>query len=177
MVVGTGAASIIATLAGADSTAITDFPAPEVLATLRTNVARNIETAEKRYVTVIHGHEWGVVTDYFSVANAKRFTRILSAGWLWMTGEHLSLIQSMLHFLSVEPNARVWVVAGFHTGRAAVASFFDVASNAGLEAEKIWQRDINGNEREWLSEKDGRRKDVIERSKWHVIAILRRWPG
>ena len=177
MEVGTGVAGICAALAGANRVAITDYPTPEILAALRTNVARNIKTAEEGNAAVIHGHEWGVVTDDFSIANAKRFTRILCADCLWMTGEHLSLVQSTLHLLSDKANSRVWVVAGFHTGRTAVVSFFDVASSAGLETEKIWERDVNGNEREWLSEKDGRRGDVTERSKWHVIAILKRWPG
>ena len=177
MEVGSGVAGICAALAGAKCVAIADYLAPEILAALRTNVATNVKMAQEGNATVIHGHEWGVVTDNFSIANAKRFTRILCADCLWMTGEHLSLVQSMLYFLSDEARARVWVVAGSHTGRAALASFFDVASNAGLAAEKIWEKDVNGNEREWLSEKDDRREDATEWSKWHVICILRRWHG
>ena len=114
MNVATGVAGIVAAIAGAKCTAITDYPAPEILAGLRTNVARKIETAERRNMPVVHGHRWGVVNDGFSLANAKRFTRILCADCLWMTGEHLGLVQSMLHFLSVKPNVRVWVNNGKH---------------------------------------------------------------
>lgn len=80
----------------------------------------------------------------------------------------------MLHFLSFNATARVWIVAGFHTGRANVASFFEVAVEAGLEIEEIWERDINGGEREWMTERDSQAEDVTERKKWLVVAILRR---
>lgn len=80
----------------------------------------------------------------------------------------------MLHFLSFNATARVWVVAGFHTGRAAVASFFEVAGEEGLEIDEIWERDNNGGEREWVKERDSKVEDVTERKKWLVVAILRR---
>ena len=170
--VGTGIAGIVAALAGAKRAVISDYPAPEILATLRANVEENIPSA-RRESTSVHGHEWGVLTDDFSKANAKRFTRILCADCLWMVGEHFSLVKSMLHFLSDNTSARVLVVGAFHTGRAIPASFFAVAATAGLEAEKIWERDVHGVEREWVAEKDGGREDITERKKWLVVAVLR----
>ena len=114
------------------------------------------------------------MTDDFSVANQKQFTVILCADCLWVIGEHQSLVRSMLHFLPQSDKARVWVVAGFHTGRAALTSFFDVATEEGLEVEKIWERDVDGKEREWLKIRDGGRENVSERKRWLVVAVMRR---
>ena len=160
-------------LAGAKHAVISDYPAPEILASLRVNTEKNIPPEIREHVTV-EGHEWGVLTDDFSKVNVKRFSRILCADCLWLTGEHLSLVRSMLHFLSDEEDARVWVVAGFHTGRAALVCFFDLAVNAGLEIERIWERDVNGNERQWVKEMDEGRENVTERKRWLVVAVLKR---
>lgn len=80
----------------------------------------------------------------------------------------------MLHFLSDDPSARVFAVAGFHTGRANVAAFFDVAVQQGLEVEERYEEDVAGNRREWLSERDSGYEDHTERKRWLVIARLRR---
>ena len=170
---GTGLASIVSVLAGAEQTVISDYPAPELLTNIKVNVKRNIPAQLLERVSV-ESHEWGAVTDEFSSGHAQYFTRILSADCLWSSGQHHSLAKSMLHFLSFNATARVWIVAGFHTGRANVASFFEVAVEAGLEIEEIWERDINGGEREWMTERDSQAEDVTERKKRLVVAILRR---
>lgn len=51
---------------------------------------------------------------------------------------------------------------------------FEKASEVGLEIEEIWERDINGGEREWVKEPNSRIEDVTERKKWLVVALLRR---
>lgn len=91
-----------------------------------------------------------------------------------MSGEHHSLVESILHFLSHDAHARVWVIAGFHTGRAKLVSFLKVAAEAGLEAKEIWERDVDGYERAWLEERNGGIEDIAERKRWLVIAILQR---
>ncbi len=55
-----------------------------------------------------------------------------------MEEKHQSLVRSMLHFLSLDQEARAWIIASFHNGRAKLAVFFDPAATAGLEAEEIW---------------------------------------
>lgn len=50
---------------------------------------------------------------------------------------HQELVASMLYFLSEDPDARVFAIAGFHTGRAKLAGFFDVAIEMGLEIESM----------------------------------------
>jgi len=170
---GTGLAGIICTLAGADKVIMSDYPAPEILANIRVNVEKNIPRSTQRKVSV-KGHEWGVLTDDFATTYANGFTRVIAADTLWMPNEHRSLVKSMLHFLSRDDDARVWVIAGFHTGRAKLAPFFEVAVEEGLEVESIWERDVDGFERGWKRERDGGREDITGRKRWLVVAILRR---
>ena len=160
-------------LAGAEEVVLSDYPSPAILTNTKSNVERNVPKELQQNLSV-QGHEWGVVTDDFSKAYANHFSRILCADCLWMDGEHYGLAQSMEHFLSHKVDARVWVIAGFHTGRAKLVSFFDIAAQAGLETEKIWERDADGNEREWVRERNGGQEDATGRNKWLVIAILRR---
>lgn len=168
--VGTGLAGLIAVKAGANQVVISDYPNTEILASLNANVKNNIPEDLRGPVSV-QGHEWGQVGDAFSAAHAHHFTRILSADCLWMPGEHLSLVRSMLHFLANGEHAQVWVTANFHTGRPTIAHFFTVAATAGLEVETIWERDVYGNVRPWSEDRE---EDVTARKKWLVVAILRR---
>ena len=122
----------------------------------------------------VYGHKWGDLTDHLSHSHKEHFSRIVAADCLWMVGEHENLAQSMLHFLSRDVDAQVWVVAGFHTGRAKLASFFDTALEKGLEVSRIYERDVNGCERAWERGRDGGREDVMGRKRWLVVAVLKR---
>ena len=152
---------------------MSDYPSPAILTNVKTNIERNVPKEQQQNLSV-QGHEWGVVTNDFSKAYANHFSRILCADCLWMDGDHYGLVQSMDHFLSHKVDARLWVIAGFHTGRAKLVSFFDIAAQAGLETETIWERDADGNEREWVRERNGGQEDATGRNKWLVIAILKR---
>ena len=159
---------ITSALSGAAETTISDYPSQKILATLKANVERNVPKETQGKVKV-QGHEWGVLTDEFSKTHANHFTRVLCADCLWADGEHYGLAQSIHHFLSTAEDARAWVIAGFHTGRPKLVTFFDIAVQAGLEIEKMWERDADGNERDW----DRDREDT-ERNRWMVVAILKR---
>lgn len=161
------------TLSGAEEVVISDYPAPEILANIKLNIEKNIPPNLYPKVSV-QGHEWGNITDALAVSRGHSFTRILAADCLWMPWQHENLVETMLHFLSYEEDARIWVIAGFHTGRAKLAPFLGITVDKGLEIEDIWERDCDGHERAWIKERDGGREDVTERKKWLVLAILRR---
>ena len=82
-----------------------------------------------------------------------------------MLHQHENLARTLLWFLSdgkssesqteLTEEGRVWVVAGFHTGRAIVAHFFETAVAMGLEVESIYERDLNAAEEEEASEEQG----------------------
>lgn len=83
----------------------------------------------------------------------------------------------MLHFLSYDADARIFVVAGFHTGRAKVACFFEeTVEQEGLEVLEIWEIDADGKRRDWKPVRDGGKEDIGERKKWLIVSILRRKP-
>ena len=92
-----------------------------------------------------------------------------------MPWEHENLAKSMLHFLADTPDARIYCIAGFHTGRAKVAPFFEeVVPEQGLEVEEIYEMDADGKRRPWVKERYGGQEDMGERKKWLIVARLRR---
>lgn len=91
-----------------------------------------------------------------------------------MPHEHENLVRSMLHLLGTASDARVYAIAGFHTGRTKLAGFFDEAVAQGLDIEEIYEEDHIGNRRDWMKERDGGTEHVTERKKWLVVAILKR---
>ncbi|KAH8793934.1 putative methyltransferase-domain-containing protein [Hyaloscypha finlandica] len=171
---GTGLAGILAGLKGAREVVISDYPAPEVLENLRANVERNF-LSRKDKTGVGEGHEWGVLDDAFSKENKESFGWILVADCLWMPWQHLNLLKSIRCFF--KEGGKAWVVAGFHTGRAKMRGFYEesVLMEAGLEIEKIWERNAEGEERQWVLDRGI--EGVSERKRWLVIGILRRREG
>ncbi|RAL68700.1 hypothetical protein DID88_007406 [Monilinia fructigena] len=131
---GTGLAGIVTALMGAEEVVLSDYPDEGVLANLRTNVAKNIESNGFGDVTV-QGHEWGVVDDGFSVKNKESFSRVIASDCLWMPWQHENLLKSIRWFL--KENGRAWICAGFHTGRELMRGFFEEEklAAAGLEIE------------------------------------------
>ncbi|KAL7765460.1 hypothetical protein ACKLNR_003376 [Fusarium oxysporum f. sp. zingiberi] len=177
---GTALPSIMGGLLGAKRVVVTDYPAEPVLKTLSTNVARNIqpslspagaETTPFSEVSV-QGHSWGELEDPFSASAAHSFDRVIAADCLWMPWQHENLHRSIAHFLKQTPEARCWVVAGFHTGRTKMSGFYDAAAlqKVGLEVERIWERDCNGEERVWDIERED---DITVRKRWLVVASLK----
>ena len=152
---------------------ISDYPAPAVLDNIRSNAKNAIPVAlESSYR--IEGHEWGELSTPLAIEYQHHFDRILAADCFWMQSQHFHLVSSMLHFLTLHCSGRIFTIAGFHTGRAKLASFFDVAVEEGLEVGEIYEENAGGVKREWLKERDGGFEDHNERKKWLVIAILKR---
>lgn len=172
--VGVGLAGIISTLSGAYEVTISDYPAPDILRTLRKNVEKNLDPQLRRSIKV-EGHQWGHLKSQFASDKAGHFTRVLAADCLWMPHEHENLARSMLHFLSPSLEARVLVIAGFHTGRRNLVLFFEeVVPEEGLQVESIYEMDVDGRRREWSLDRGSEEEDIGERKKWLVVARLRR---
>lgn len=176
---GTGLAGIMAGLVGAKRVAVTDYPSETLLEPLRGNVSRCLSSTLSPpgdtpcADMVAEGHCWGELVDDFSVREKHGFDRVLAADTLWIPWKHENLRRSIAHFLSTEADARCWVVAGMHTGRAIVTRFFDAVElkNAGLEIEYIWERDCDGVERGW---KEEREDDAQYGKRWIILAVLKR---
>ncbi|RKF81933.1 Protein N-terminal and lysine N-methyltransferase EFM7 [Golovinomyces cichoracearum] len=174
---GTGLSGIVACLMGAEKTVITDYPATEVLANIQVNIthnviSRSISLGKEPPIITCQAHEWGLLQDSFSLAHQCAFTRILVCDCLWMPWQHENLRASIAWFLAEQGQA--WVVSGFHTGREKMRGFFEEISlqKAGLELERIWERNSNGMDREWLADRG--QESITELKGWLVIAVLRK---
>lgn len=169
---GAGAAlpSLISAISGAKNIVVTDYPAPEILANITSNIALN----KPKFVSSdiqVYGHTWGELDEEVAKKHAHSFSRIIAADTLWMTWEHENLVKSMLHFLDDSPTSRVIVVAGLHTGRQKMANFWDVAVKS-FDINTIKERDIDGIEREYKADRGV--EDVIERKRWLIIGTLKK---
>lgn len=193
---GTALPSLLAGLLGARRVVLTDYPAPAVVANLRANAARNLRPAlaptGKLFVAPsveVDGHAWGELPsssqdDDDDDRRHHAFDRVLVCDCLWMPWQHDNLLASIDWFLKRDDDddddddggadARCWVVAGFHTGREGMREFFrdERLGRVGLEVERIWERDCDGEEREWSWDRGA--EDPGARKRWLCFAILRR---
>ncbi|KFH40604.1 putative nicotinamide N-methyltransferase-like protein [Hapsidospora chrysogenum ATCC 11550] len=194
---GAGLPSIMAGLLGANKVLVTDYPSEAVLDTLRRNVERNTkpemapplpaepaaqeddrrgeEGRRGKGEVQVEGHSWGDFSPSLT-PHHHVYDRVLACDCLWMPWQHDNLAHSISYLLAGTPSARAWVVAGFHTGRARMAGFFDAGflrrEGVGLEVERIWERDCDGVERAWDAERE--EDDPTVRKRWLVVAVLRR---
>jgi nicotinamide N-methyltransferase len=124
-------------------------------------------------MVTVEGHRWGDFATSFAAAHQGHYTRVLAADTLWLICEQDSLARSMTYFLSKDPSARILVIAGFHTGRAKMAAFFEKAvPENGLEMENIFEIDATGRQRIWHPQAP--EEAIGERKKWLVVARLKR---
>jgi EEF1A N-terminal glycine/lysine methyltransferase len=181
---GTGLPGILAVLEGADLVVLSDYKSPKLLANLERNVTENIPAKLKDKVKV-EGHIWGqddsAITQYvlFSCLSLthrhrKSFSRIIAADCYWMSDQHDALVWSLTHFLEKSSTARIFVVAGLHTGRSVISNFFRVAGSRGLlpDDSGIEEHNVfNGITRGW---KEGRgMEDLVERKQWLIVTRLK----
>lgn len=177
---GTALPSIMGGLMGSKRVVVTDYPAPEVIKTLKENVLRGVEKkngVDGRYrleEVVVEGHGWGELETPLAEGNKHQFDRVFVADCLWMPWQHVNLRRSVGWFLREDEDARAWVVAGFHTGREKMRGFFDKEKLAevGLEVERLWERDCDGGEREWVWDRGV--EDISVRKRWLAVGVLRR---
>ncbi|EGP87915.1 uncharacterized protein MYCGRDRAFT_39862 [Zymoseptoria tritici IPO323] len=170
---GVGLTGIVACLAGAQEVVISDYPATALIENIERNTKKAIPPEFSSKYSV-QGYEWGDCASSFATSNRHSFSRIVAADCYWMPNEHKNLVTSMLHLLDDSFEARVLAIAGFHTGRANLAGFFDEAEEQGLEVEEIVEEDVAGVRRDWARERDGGIENQVERKRWLVIAVLKR---
>jgi nicotinamide N-methyltransferase len=98
----------------------------------------------------------------------------LAADTLWLEGQHVNLLKSMDHFLADNADARVLIIAGFHTGRPKVLAFFEIVPTIGFMVESIVEINALGGRRAWDPHRE---EDKTQVKRWVVAAVLKRLPG
>ena len=91
-----------------------------------------------------------------------------------MFEQHNALIQSISLLLERSSLARLFLVAGIHTGRAVLSHFFHIAelTQLGPDDDGIVEYCvIDGSTRPWR--KDRGPEDVLERKRWLIVAKLK----
>jgi predicted nicotinamide N-methyase len=148
---------------------LSDYPAPEILRNIRHNLDANLSPELLKRVSVA-GHVWGDLSDDLCSTHPGTFSRVIAADCFWMDKQHDNLSRSIVHLMARD--GILLAIAGFHTGRAKVAAFFESVERAGLELlGPIMEKDIVGNHRSW--ERDRGIEDPVDRKRWLVIGLFR----
>lgn len=190
---GTALPSVLAALSGASAVTVTDHPDSPALTTgaIAANMATNLSVNGKARTACqlsIRGYAWGSEAMYsasqygrpVSSSADERFDRMLMCDCLWMPHQHNNLVDSAVRWLSSSVDSCAIVIAGFHTGRSIVGSFFDIAAgedtdgrgtSGPLAIEEIYEVDVDGERREWAKERATETKEEAKR--WCVVGILK----
>ncbi|ODQ50792.1 hypothetical protein SAICODRAFT_9443 [Saitoella complicata NRRL Y-17804] len=175
---GTGLVGICAVRGGARWVTVSDYPSDQIMEALRWNVGTQVRESERDRVCV-QPHTWG--EEPFPLipeeeGDGRRYDWVVACDTLWIPSQHTNLISTITHTLSHTPHARLLLIAGFHTGRANVAGFFDLLSQAGfVERDRgIRERMVTeeGIERDWRGVRGEWEEDLVERKRWVVVAEM-----
>ena len=149
-----------------------DYPDPEVIKALKNNVARNDVVHQCQVVS----YAWGSDPSVFRQLNSpddQTFDVIIAADTLWNSQLHLLFLDSLHKILRRSGDARIYLVAGLHTGRYTLQAFMDAVSGYDFEFEEIVERAVNGLEsRPWDVERQ-ENEDDKERRRWVVWMVLK----
>lgn len=102
---------------------------------------------------------------------------VVAADVLWVSSMHDALLATVTALLARTRDARFVLVAGFHTGRPAIARFLDAARAAGLEYVTsapyggVYERRFDGATRAW-QRVDDEMGDIGERAQWVLLAVF-----
>ena len=172
-----GLAGIQSLKVGSVYTRFSDYPDESILSTIQSNIQRNCENTHRSANVV--GHQWGESTAELLIGFPDGFTRVIAADTLWMEAQHRNLLQSICSVLSKKETARVYICAGYHTGRRIVSKFFTTARNEfGLVPDDqfihsgIWEYGVENTARSWAEAMSLEEDDIVKRKKWVVVAVL-----
>lgn len=192
---GTALPSLICALSNASRVVITDHPNSPSITTdaIVSNVQDNLfskGTPAKTAAKVdVRGYVWGEPTFWspskyghpLPDTETERFDRLLICDCLWMPSQHRNLVSSATQWLNGNAESSAIVIAGFHTGRSIVSSFFSAAAgedtdgrgtSGALRIAEIYEIDVDGTRREWQSERAEETKEQAKR--WCVVGVLKR---
>ncbi|WFD17797.1 nicotinamide N-methyltransferase [Malassezia caprae] len=121
---------------------VTDYDDAAIVQALRTNAAACAAANPQRKMALltVAGHSWGHrIDDVLDLLPctpkepSPRFGVLLLADCVWERFSHDILLKSITHLLARTQEARVYMVAGLHTGRSTLVQFFRRALEAGLQ--------------------------------------------
>ncbi|PCH36336.1 hypothetical protein WOLCODRAFT_82177 [Wolfiporia cocos MD-104 SS10] len=154
-----------------------DYPDAGLIKTLAENVARNGAQDRCRAVPYAWGSDPAPLFSAFAGPEPHAldgFDVVLATDTLWNSELHGTFIQTLCVTLRRSAHARVFLVAGLHTGRYTIQSFMRAVEDAGLVFEEAMEKESNGDgSRPWDVERAGETEK--DRRRWVVWMVLR-WP-
>ncbi|PSR77891.1 hypothetical protein PHLCEN_2v7671 [Hermanssonia centrifuga] len=161
-----------------------DYPDDELIRALQANVDRNAVSQRCHVVP----YAWGNSPKFFQsrrssnsgcpVNDEPAFDIVLAADTLWNPELHHTFIHTLQLTLRRTANARIYLIAGLHTGRHTLQAFLQaIISTSGFVLEEVVERMVSGHEsREWNVESTGGEDDQ-ERRRWVVWMSLKWSPS
>ncbi|KAH9846140.1 hypothetical protein C2E23DRAFT_606100 [Lenzites betulinus] len=151
-----------------------DYPDDTLIRTLEENVVRNEASDRCRVLPYAWGSDPSALLSPKVLGDAGHgFDLVLAADTLWNRDAHGIFLESLQHTLRRSPDARVYLVAGLHTGRYVLQTFFSLLDDAGFVPEEITERRVGAvEERPWsIDRAEG--EDEQERRRWIVWIVLK----
>ncbi|KAL6309275.1 hypothetical protein BKA93DRAFT_746165 [Sparassis latifolia] len=153
---------------------LSDYPDEVLIRTLVDNVGRNGVVDRCSVVAYAWGSDPSSLFSSHGSVEISGFDVIVAADTLWNPELHSRFIKSLHLTLKKSPSARVYLVAGLHTGCYAIDAFLRLAVDSGLDVEEAVEREVNGNlSRPWCLEV-AETHDEQERRRW-VVWIVLKW--
>lgn len=152
-----------------------DYPDEELIRTLVDNIQRNGVPGNCRVVPYAWGSDPSALFTPHGAESSEMsgFDVVIAADTLWNPDLHDVFTQTLCMTLRRSSDARIYLVAGLHTGRYTIQSFLRTLIGAGLEVEEATERDVGGSgRRAWGVERaDGETEQ--DRRRWVIWMVLR----
>ncbi|KAG9313079.1 hypothetical protein JVU11DRAFT_6519 [Chiua virens] len=154
-----------------------DYPDNSLIRTLSDNIRRNGVSGRCHAIPYAWGTETGALRCQGGDGRRDvdaRFDIVVAADTLWNPDLHTPFLNTLCLCLKREPEARVHLVAGLHTGRYTIQSFLNTTNLRGLVLQSATEREVDGEKasRPWdVSRAEG--EDERERRRWVVWMILK----
>ncbi|KAI8996620.1 hypothetical protein BD414DRAFT_478556 [Trametes punicea] len=152
-----------------------DYPDKSLIRTLAENVKRNKVFDRCRVIPYSWGSDASVLLSCEGPGSATgKFDVVIAADTLWNSELHGVFVESLGLTLRRSPEARIYLVAGLHTGRYVLQSFLRLIQGAGFVAEKLVERRVGGSEQRPWSVERAEHEDERERRRW-VVWMVFKW--
>jgi len=105
----------------------------------------------------------------------RGFDMIIAADTLWNPDSHVIFIETLQKTLRKDSEARIYLVAGLHTGRYTIDSFLHAVTNAGFRVVEVLEREVVGTGTGTDGESGQERQWDVSRSEYEEEKDRRRW--
>lgn len=158
------------------SVVVSDYPDDEIIKALVTNIDENNVSSRCRAIPYAWDSDTSVFRDPDADSGSEAgniFDIVIAADTLWNSGLHALFLRALQKTLRRSADARVYLVAGLHTGRYTLQAFMDAVPRHNFQFEEICEREVAGSaSRPWDVERH-EYDDDRERRRWVVWMVLR----